>query len=68
MLAFLTKLLLVAQSRLKSRASLEAEDLALRQQVVVLNHKSASTVRLRNIDRLILVWLYRFFPTILKRS
>jgi hypothetical protein len=63
--AFLTKLLLVARSRLKSRASLEAENLVLRQQVIVLSRKSRSRVRLRNLDRLILVWLYRFFPSIL---
>jgi hypothetical protein len=66
MIAFLTKLLLVARSRLKSRASLEAENLVLRQQVIVLSRKSRSRVRLRNIDRLIFVWLYRFFPSILK--
>ena len=65
MFAFLAKLLLVARSRLRSRASLEAENLVLRQQVVVLSRKSRSRVRLRNIDRLILVWLYRFFPSIL---
>ena len=65
MSAFLAKLLLVARSRLRSRASLEAENLVLRQQVVVLSRKSRSRVRLRNIDRLILVWLYRFIPSIL---
>src|SRR6202047_2406647 len=65
MFAFLTKLLLVARSRLKSRASLEAENLVLRQQVIVLSRKSRSRLRLRNIDRLIFVWLYRFFPSIL---
>ena len=65
MFAFLTKLLLVARSRLKSRASLEAENLVLRQQVIVLSRKSPSRVRLRSIDRLIFVWLYRFFPAIL---
>src|ERR1700726_2689570 len=65
MFAFLTKLLLVARSRLKSRACLEAENLVLRQQVIVLSRKSRSRARLRNIDRLIFVWLYRFFPSIL---
>src|SRR5216683_7003466 len=65
MFAFLTKLLLVARSRLKSRARLEAENLILRQQVIVLSRKSPSRVRLRNIDRLIFVWLYRVFPSIL---
>src|SRR6202035_748713 len=65
MFAFLTKLLLIARSRLKSRASLEAENLVLRQQVIVLSRQSRSRVRLRNLDRLIFVWLYRFFPAIL---
>ena len=37
----------------------------LRQQVIILSRKSRSRVRLRNIDRLIFVWLYRFFPAIL---
>jgi hypothetical protein len=65
MLAFLIKVLLGARSRLKSRASLVAENLVLRQQVNVLSRKARSRVRLRNIDRLILVWLYRCFPAIL---
>ena len=65
MFAFLAKLLLVARSRLKSRAGLEAENLVLRQQVIVLSRKSRPRVRLRNLDRPILVWLYRFFPSIL---
>ena len=51
MFAFLTKLLLVVRSRLKSRARLEAEILVLRQQVIVLSRKSRSRALLRNIDR-----------------
>jgi hypothetical protein len=62
MFAFLTKLLLIARSRLRSRASLEAENLLLRQQVIVLSRESRSRVRLRNIDRRIFVWLYRSTP------
>src|SRR5271166_5591553 len=65
MVEFLIKLLLVARCRLKSRARLEAENLVLRQQVIVLSRKSRSRVWLRNIDRTILVWLYRLFPSIL---
>jgi hypothetical protein len=65
MFAFLAKLLLVVRSRLKSRARLEAENLVLRQQVIVLSRKSRSRVRLRNIDRLIFVSLYRCFPAVL---
>src|SRR5258708_7104540 len=65
MFAFLIKLWLIARTRLKSRASLEAENLVLRQQVIVLSRKSASRVRLRNIDRLIFVRLCGCFPSIL---
>src|SRR5271167_4019251 len=65
MFALLTKILLVVRSRLKSRARLEAENIVLRQQVIVLSRKSPSRVWLRNIDRLIFVWMYRLFPSIL---
>jgi hypothetical protein len=65
MVEFLIKFLLVARSRLKSRARFEAEILMLRQQVIVLSHKSRSRVWLRNIDRLIFVWIYRRFPSVL---
>ena len=65
MFAFLTRLLLIARSRLKSRARLEAENLVLASAGDCLSRKSQSRVRLRNIDRLIFVWLYRFFPSIL---
>ncbi len=65
MLAFLTKLLFVARSWLKSRASLEAEKLVPRQQAIVLSRKSPSRMPLGNIDWLIFVWRYRFFPSIL---
>ena len=62
--AFLLKLLLIARSRLKSRASLEAENLVLRQRVIVLSRTSPSRMWLRNIDRSIFAWLYRCFPAI----
>jgi len=53
MFAFLLKLLLIARTRLELRASLEAEILTLRQQVIVLSRKSSLRVRRRNIYRLI---------------
>src|SRR5208283_5948916 len=65
MVEFVIKLLLVARCRVKSRARLEAENLVLRQQVIVLSRKSRSRVWPKNIDRLIFVWLYRLFPSIL---
>ena len=51
MFAFLLKLLLIARTRLELRASLESENLVLRQQLIVLSRMSRSRVRLRNIDR-----------------
>ena len=65
MVAFLTQLLLAIQSRFTRRARLEAENLILRQQLVVLRRKSPTRVRLWNIDRLLLVWLYRLYPSLL---
>jgi Resolvase, N terminal domain len=40
-------------------------NLLLRQQLVVLRRKSPKRVRLWNIDRLLLVWLYRLYPSLL---
>jgi hypothetical protein len=51
--------------RFKSRARLEAENLVLRQQVNVLIRKLPKRLQLTNSDRLLLVWLYRLFPSIL---
>jgi transposase InsO family protein len=65
MVEFLIKLLLIARAKLKSRARLEAENIVLRQQVIVLSRKARARVRLRNTDRLIFVWLCRTFPSIL---
>lgn len=66
MLAFLTKVLLIVRRRRRSKAILRAENLVPRQQVVILSRKRpVCEVRVRNFDRLILVWLYRFFPSIL---
>src|SRR5579863_8909572 len=65
MVAFLTQLLLAIRSRFTRRARLEAENLLLRQQLVVLRRKSPTRVRLWNIDRLLLVWLYRLYPSLL---
>lgn len=59
--AILTWLLL----RFRSRARLEAENIVLRQQLIVLSRKTSARVRLRNMDRLLFVWLYRPFPSIL---
>ena len=65
MVAFLTQLLFAFRSPLTRRARLEAENLLLRQQLIVLRRKSPTRVRLWNIDRLLLVWLYRLYPSLL---
>jgi hypothetical protein len=65
MLAWLTRILLALRSLIEARASREAEILILRQQLLVLNRKSSARFRLRNIDRLKLVWLSRLFPSLL---
>ncbi len=63
MVAFLPQLLLVIW--FSRRAPLEAENLLLRQQLVVLRRKSPKRVSLWNIDRLRFVWLYRLYPSLL---
>jgi transposase InsO family protein len=63
--ALLTPLPLVLRSRFKSRARLEAENIILRQQLIVLSRRSPVRAGLRNTDRLLFVWLYRLFPSIL---
>ncbi len=66
MVAFLIQMLLLAlRSRFSRRAGLEAENLILRQQLIVLRRKSPRCVRLWNLDRLLLVWRYRPHPALL---
>jgi hypothetical protein len=65
MVAFLIQLLLVIRSRFSRRARLEAENLLLRQQLIVLRRQHPKRVRLLNIDRLLFVWLYRLYPSLL---
>ena len=66
MVGFLTQLLLLVWSRFSRRARLEAENLLLRQQLIVLRRQHPKRVRLLNIDRLLFVWLYRFYPSLLE--
>ena len=65
MVDFLVRLLLAFGARFRSWARLQAENVALRQQLRVLNRKARTRVRLRNVDGPILVWMYRPFPSIL---
>ena len=50
---------------LRSRRSLEAENLALRHQLTVLHRSAPKSPTLRNFDRLVFVCLYRIAPRIL---
>ena len=50
----------------KSRCRLEAENTALRHQLIVLRRKVRGRVRLTNNDRWFLIQLYRWFPSILR--
>jgi hypothetical protein len=65
MVAFLTQLLLVIRSQFSRRARLEAENLILRQQLIVYARQRPKRLRLWNFDRLLLVWLYRLYPSLL---
>jgi hypothetical protein len=49
----------------KSKSRLEAENAALRHQLIVLRRKMQGRVRLTNSDRWFLIQLYRWFPSIL---
>src|SRR5881398_2441973 len=49
----------------KSKSRLEAENAALRHQVIVLQRRVRGRVQLTNGDRLFLVQLYRWFPSVL---
>jgi hypothetical protein len=52
----------------RSQAAREAEMAFLRQQLFVLKRSSPARVRLRITDRLIFVWFYRRFPSLLGAS
>jgi hypothetical protein len=66
MLALLSRVLLALRSMFEDRASREAEILVLRQQLLVLSRcRRRQRIPLHNIDRLILVWLCRLFPSLL---
>ena len=50
----------------KSKSRLEAENAALRHQLIVLRRKVHGRVQLTNNDRWFFIQLYRWFPSILK--
>ena len=66
MIALLCFVLTVLVSPFRSKSRLEAENVALRHQVVVLRRMVHKRVRLTNSDRLFFIQLYRWFPSALK--
>ena len=65
MIALLCFFLTLFASPLKSKGRLEAENAALRHQLIVLQRRVNGRVQLTNGDRLFLVMLYRWFPSVL---
>ena len=65
MCALLCFILAVLALPFKSKSRLEAENAALRHQLIVLRRKVHGRVRLTNNDRWFFIQLYRWFPSIL---
>jgi transposase InsO family protein len=61
----LNLLLDLLAATLKPRAKLEAENVVLRHQLNVVQRTASRKPKLTNLDRLIFVWLYRWFPDVL---
>jgi hypothetical protein len=66
MFALLCLVLAVLASPFKSKSRLEAENVALRHQLIVLRRKVRGRARLTNNDRWFFIQLYRWFPSILQ--
>src|SRR2546429_8563828 len=66
MIALLCFFLTLFASPFKSKSRLEAENSALRHQLIVLQRRVSGRVKLTNGDRLFLVMLCRWFPSILQ--
>jgi len=65
MIALIRLLFAMLVSPFKSRSRLEAENAALRQQLIVLRRKAKGRAKLTNGDRWFFVQLYRLFPSVL---
>jgi ribosomal protein L34 len=66
MIALLWLVTAVLTSPFKSKCQLEAENVASRHQVMVLRRRARGRVRLTDLDRLFLVQLYCWFPSVLQ--
>jgi hypothetical protein len=65
MITLLSALVSLLSFRVRSRASLELELVALRHQAAVLRRQRPGQLRLFSADRLLWVWLYRVWPQVL---
>src|SRR5260370_23521656 len=65
MIAFLILFLRVLVSPFRTRARLEAEIVLLRHQLNLLRRRVPSKPKMTVADRLLFVWLYRLFPSVL---
>src|ERR1700694_1792079 len=65
MIALFFLFLSLFASPFKSKSRLEAENAALRHQLIVLRRKLRGRVRLTNSDRWFFIQLYRWFPSVL---
>jgi transposase InsO family protein len=66
MFALICFVFAILVSPFRSKIRLEAENMALRHQLMVLRRQVRGRVRLTDDDRLFLIQLYRWFPLILK--
>jgi hypothetical protein len=66
MIALVCFVLAMLASPFKSKSRLEAENVALRHQLIVLRRNVWGRLQLTNIDRWFFVQLYRWFPSILQ--
>src|SRR5882672_5934631 len=66
MIGLLCFILAVLASPFKSKTRLEAENAALRHQLIVLRRKVKGRAHLTNNDRWFFILLYRWFPSILE--
>ncbi len=66
MIALLCFVLAVLTAPFKSKSRLEAENAALRHQLIVLRRKVPGRVQLTSNDRWFFIQLYRWFPSILQ--
>ena len=66
MIGLLLFVLAILVSPFRSKSRLEAENAALRHQLIVLRRKMQGRVRLTNNDRWFFIQLYRWFPSIMQ--